>query len=295
MKILSFDIEEWYIEKAFHGNRTEQISAFNSYLDDILNILDAQQLKATFFVVGMMAVEFPQIVKKIHSRGHEIGCHSHQHLWLNKMSPKEVLLDTRNAIDALEQCIGEPVKSYRAPAFSIGESNTWAFDILAECGIERDSSVFPTVRDFGGFPSFGSCEPTVIDTLSGAIKEFPIATIRLLGREVAYSGGGYFRFFPLHIIQKQLDANEYSICYFHIADLMPAIGKLQSRQDYEEYYKEPGTLWNRCKRYLKENIGKKSAFNKLKEIVLAHEFVSLSQASLLIDWGAVPHKTMNMR
>ena len=72
------------------------------------------------------------------------------------MTRDEVLEDTCLAVNALEQCIGKKVKSYRAPAFSVGKDNQWVFEILAQCGIENDSSVFPASRDFGGFPDFGN-------------------------------------------------------------------------------------------------------------------------------------------
>lgn len=121
MNILTFDIEEWFLEKHNHGNRPERIKLFDQFLNQILDLLDERQLKATFFCVGGMGIEFPHVIKLIESRGHEMGCHSYRHTWLNKMSRAEVLQDTREAVDALEQCIGKKILSYRAPAFSIGE------------------------------------------------------------------------------------------------------------------------------------------------------------------------------
>ena len=148
MNILTFDIEEWFIEKNYFGGRTEKYSEFDAVLEKILNLLDEVNLKATFFCVGEMALSFSHVIKKIKKRGHEIGCHSNRHLWLNKLSYNEVIADTSNAIDNLEQCIGSKVISYRAPAFSIGESNKWVFEVLSNCGIERDASIFPAKREF---------------------------------------------------------------------------------------------------------------------------------------------------
>lgn len=288
MNILSFDIEEWFIEKAFHGGRTDQYDKFDRYLDGILELLESKGLRATFFVVGRMAEDFPQVVKHIAAHGHEIGCHSNRHTWLNKMTYDEVLEDTRQAVNSLEQCIGEKVKSYRAPAFSVGKSNAWSFEILAQCGIENDSSVFPAARDFGGFPDFKNQCPTVIRTQSGIIKEFPIVMTRLCGKDVAFSGGGYFRFFPLWYVRRQMRKNTYNICYFHIGDLMPSSRRVMTKAEYEEYFKEPGTLLNRYKRHLKSNWGKKSALAKMNTLISGCDFLSVENACEHIVWDQCP-------
>ena len=288
MNILTFDIEEWYLEKMFFGNHPEKYGQFDQYLEQILDSLDERRFKATFFCVGGMATEFPEVVRKIESRGHEIGCHSFQHTWLNKLSRDEVTEDTHKAIDALEQCIGKKVKSYRAPAFSIGESNKWAFEVLAECGIERDSSVFPAARDFGGFAQFGHKTPTVVHYNDISIKEFPISTTRILGREVAYSGGGYFRFFPLGFVKKEMKKADYTMTYFHIADLIHESDGMMSKENFESYFKIPGTLKNRYIRYVKSNLGKKHALEKLLNLIITDDFINLEEADAIINWDQNP-------
>lgn len=292
MNILTFDIEEWYIEKAFDGARKEKYKKFDLYLEKILNLLEETSTKATFFCVGKMAIDFPDIIKKIAKQGYEIGCHSNVHTWLNKMTEKDALEDTRVAIDSLEQLIGKKILSYRAPAFSIGEDNKWAFEVLAECGIERDASIFPATRDFGGFSSFGHKEPVLITYNGIQIKEFPICTTSLLGKQVAFSGGGYFRFFPLWFVQNEMKKAQYSMCYFHIGDLLPEINGVMSKEDYEEYFKEKGTLLNRYKRYFKSNFGKKNAWNKLEKLIKTQQFLNLEQANATIDWSRCPQKSL---
>lgn len=288
MNILTFDIEEWYLEKMYFGDHAEKYKEFDRYLGEILDTLDERNLKGTFFCVGGLGREFPDVVKRIADRGHDVGCHSDVHTWLNKMTREECLADTRKAVDSLEQVIGKKVKSYRAPAFSIGASNKWAFEVLAECGIERDASVFPAVRDFGGFAEFGQKTPAIIRYNSIELKEFPICTAKLMGKEIAYSGGGYFRFFPLWYVKKQMAKADYSMTYFHIEDLLVGNNPLMTKDEYEEYFKEAGTLTARYKRYIKANLGKKAAFNKLKELLSAMEFHNLEQATLLTDWTKSP-------
>lgn len=285
MNILTFDIEEWFVEKAFHGNRQEKYSEFDAYLGKILDLLDETRKKATFFCVGKMAVDIPSVIRTIETRGHEIGCHSYVHTWLNKMTRNEAMEDTRIAVDSLEQCLGKKVLSYRAPAFSIGESNKWAFEILSEFGIERDASIYPASRDFGGFPNFGSKEPTIVSYGGISIKEFPICTTSLFGKEFAYSGGGYFRFFPLWFVKREIKKAPYSMCYFHIGDLLPETSGLMSRKAYEDYFKENGSLLNRYKRYFKSNFGKKNAWDKLQKLIVSVDFQNLDEVDSQIDWS----------
>ncbi|MDO4511182.1 MAG: polysaccharide deacetylase family protein [Bacteroidales bacterium] len=288
MKILSFDIEEWYIEKMYHGGRKAEYESFDYYLSEILSCLEQKGAKATFFCVGGMAREFPEVIKKIAEGGHEIGCHSDAHVWLTKLSQNDLLADTRAAVDSLEQCIGRKVLSYRAPAFSIGAGNKWAFEILAQCGIERDASIFPAERDFGGFANFGQKVPSIVKCGDAVLKEFPICTAKVLGKEIAYSGGGYFRFFPLWFVEKEMNKAEYAMTYFHIGDLTPERGGLMSKEEFEEYFKEPGTLINRYKRYVKSNLGKKSAFSRMVKLINSHDFETLESASKIIDWQNAP-------
>lgn len=288
MNIITFDIEEWFLEKAYFGDHAEKYKEYDRYLDQILNALDERGFKGTFFCVGGMATDFPDVVKKIEARGHEIGCHSFNHVWLNKMTEDEVMEDTRASVDAIEQCIGKKVKSYRAPAFSIGNSNKWAFEILTKNGITRDASVYPAERDFGGFSQFGEKKPTLVYSEKSIIKEFPICTTVLWGHELAYSGGGYFRFFPLYFIRKEMAKNEYSMSYFHIGDLVPVFSGVMNKTEFENYYKIPGTLKNRYMRYIKTNLGTKKAFGKMLSLIATEDFVSLEQADKMIDWQQTP-------
>lgn len=287
MNILTFDIEEWYLNHQKGGSKIKY-DEYDYYLDAILNQLDERRVRATFFCVGEMGRLFPEVIRKIHQRGHEIGCHSNIHTWLSKMTETECREDTHCAVDSLEQCIGKKVFSYRAPAFSIGESNKWAFEILAENGIERDASIFPAERDFGGFRDFGQKSPCIIEYRGIKIKEFPICTTKLMGKELAFSGGGYFRFFPLGFIEKEIKKSTYAMCYFHIGDLVQESHGVMSKAAYESYFKEPGTVKARYIRYLKSNLGKKKAFQKMVRLIDEMDFMDLRQSDDSIEWDKVP-------
>lgn len=278
MNILSFDIEEWVLEKEHFGNRKEKYVEYDKTLDRILELLDENNQSATFFCLGKLALEFPHVVKKIASYGHEIGSHSHAHNWVNKMTPNEFKQDTLSAIKSLEDVIGTKVESFRAPAFSIGESNKWAIEILVECGIKNDASIFPGVRDFGGFPSFNEQHPCKIEYNGCVLNEFPIPlySIPIIGKELAYSGGGYFRLLPLWFIKSRLNANEYNMCYFHIEDLLLEKVRMMTKNEFENYFKEPGTLKNRYLRYLKSNVGRGQAINNLDVLIKTYQFQSVN-------------------
>ena len=292
MNILTFDIEEWYLEKAYFGAKKSKYAEYDRLLEEILKKLDEAGLKGTFFCVGKMAAEFPKVVRKIYDAGHEIGCHSNTHQWLNKMSYEQAMEDTHAAVDALEQCIGKKVTSYRAPAFSIGGKNKWAFEVLAANGISCDASVFPASRDFGGFPEFTKIEPTLVKFNGIEIKEFPIATTKLFGKEIAYSGGGYFRFFPYSFVEKTINRVPYSMTYFHLGDLNPVIDGVMSKDSYESYFGEQGTLKARYLRYFKTNFGVNGNKQKLFRLISRIDFCNIESGNLHTDWSKAPLITL---
>ena len=105
---------------------------------------------------------------------------------------------------------------------------------------------------------------------------------------MAYSGGGYFRFFPLGFVEKEMKKAPYAMCYFHIGDLVPESHGVMSKAAYEAYFKEPGTLKARYMRYMKSNLGKKNAFQKMMQLIDDEEFVGVQQADAMVDWSVAP-------
>lgn len=290
--ILTFDTEEWYIEKTFKGGRFRKYQQYDHILDWILQTLADHDLKATFFCVGELAIQFPEVIKRIATQGHEIGSHSNRHLWVTKMDRKAFHEDTKQAIYSLENLTGKKVRSFRAPAFSIGQTNSWAFDVLCENGIEYDCSVFPASRDFGGFPQFKSSVPSIIKTESHVLKEFPIPPAHFIGKSLPFSGGGYFRLVPLGFQKYWINRMDYVMFYFHINDLIEEKTAFMSRQEYESYFKEPGTFKNRVSRYLKANIGKGCSMKKLDYLLSKYTFLNVEEAAQNINWEQQPCVTI---
>ena len=284
MNILTFDIEEWYLEKILHHGRAFRYKQFDDTFVHVMDDLDRLGIKATFFCLGKLATDFPHVVREIATRGHEVGCHSNEHVWLNRMTEEIMRKDTSEAIKALEDVTGQKVVSYRAPAFSITTDNKWAVNVLADCGIEIDATIFPTNRDFGGYRGFPLDTPCLISHEGVTLKEYPISLAAVMGRQIAYSGGGYFRLLPYWFVNRTMKKRDYNICYFHLNDLINQKFKIMSKSEYEEYFKEPGTLKNRIMRYTKSNIGTGDSYKKMIRLLTNHLFVGLREADKMIEW-----------
>jgi len=192
-----------------------QVSAFSEYVPlsqwdqfqtrversthTILDRMAQGGVKGTFFVLGWVADKYPQIVRAIHSEGHEVACHGYSHRLVYEQTPDEFRGETRRAKAILEQSAGCQVISYRAASYSITKQSVWALQILAEEGFENDSSIFPIVHDRYGIPSALRC-PTVLDLEGGfSLTEFPMSTLNRYGLNIPISGGGYFRLFPYSV------------------------------------------------------------------------------------------------
>ncbi len=209
---LTIDVEEHFQVAAFED--IIHTSLWGSYPSRVMNntrfildILDKHQTKATFFIVGWTAERHPQLVKEIDARGHQIGCHSYMHQKIYNLSQKEFRQDTAKAKDILEQISGKAVEGYRAPSYSITKKSLWAVDILKELGFKYDSSVFPILHDNYGIPDaprypfhwdLSGDQPRYNQSTNKqtSLKEYPISTAKLLGRNIPIAGGGYFRLFP---------------------------------------------------------------------------------------------------
>jgi len=114
---------------------------------------------------------------------------------------------------------------YRAPGFSISEDALWALEILADFGIRFDSSIFPTRRAHGGFPGANPLPHRITLPSGTSLMEFPISVTSLMGRRLAYCGGGYLRLFPYSFIRSQIAAanarGESVMLYIHPRDIDP--------------------------------------------------------------------------
>ena len=121
-------------------------------VERILSLLDERGTQATFFTLGWIAERYPQLVRRIADSGHEVASHGYGHQRASDLDEKTLFADVDTAKKLLEDLSGAPVKGYRAPSFSIGAKNPWAFDCLERAGYRYSSSVYPIRHDHYGMP-----------------------------------------------------------------------------------------------------------------------------------------------
>ena len=134
------------------------------------------------------------MIQKIVDGGHEIASHGYSHQRATDQTPEEFRADICRTKTILENLAGTTITGYRAASFSFDESNKCTHEILEDEEYTYSSSVYPVTHDHYGMPSapqfpFGSL-------LGRQFTEFPLTTIRRLGRNISCAGGGYFRLFP---------------------------------------------------------------------------------------------------
>lgn len=161
-------------------------------VDRILAMLAQQGTHATFFTLGWVAERYPQLVRQIVDQGHELASHGYGHERASDLSPQAFRDDIVRAKHLLEDIGGVAVQGYRAPSFSIGAGNLWAFDTLQEAGYRYSSSIYPIKHDHYGMPD----APRFAHAVADGLIEIPVTTLRLRGRNLPSSGGGYFRLLP---------------------------------------------------------------------------------------------------
>jgi len=199
--ILTIDVEDYFhpteVSTSVRGSQWDALPSRVEHATSlVLDLLAEAGVRATFFVLGWVASRHPALIRRIAEAGHEIACHSFSHALVYSLTPQEFREDTRDAADAIAQAAGVRPRAYRAPSFSITSRSLWALEILAECGFDTDSSIYPVRHDRYGIPSH-PVFPHRIYTPSGPILEVPPAAVPLSPRRNAPAGGGaYLRLLP---------------------------------------------------------------------------------------------------
>lgn len=255
--VLSVDVEDYFQVEAFAERVAidtwdQWPSRVVGNTHRLLDLFDAYAAKGTFFMLGWVAQRFPQLVREVQARGHELACHSFWHRPVYRLTPQEFRRDTRQARDAIEQAASSPILGYRAPTWSITASCLWALDILAEEGFVYDSSVYPIHHDLYGVPGGQRFAYTHVCSGGYKLREFPPSTVRFLGLTLPAAGGGYLRVFPMRYTRLAFDQfeNQYRqpvIVYIHPWEVDPEqpriAGKLRSRfRHYTNLHRTEGRL-----------------------------------------------------
>ena len=276
---LTVDLEDYFHVSAYSGK--VRIDDWDSYpsrvaknTDRLLALLAERNCLATFFVLGWVAEKKPEIVARVAAAGHEIACHSLLHRRVFDLTPQEFREDTRRAKAAIENASGKKVLGYRAPSFSVTQKSAWALEILAEEGFEYDSSVFPVKH-----PSYGVPEaprtPFWVQTASGRILEYPLATLSIGSRRSPIGGGAYLRFLPYGYTR-------WAIGHLNRQDRFPVCVYIHPWELDPEQPRMGGSLSARARHY----FGLAGTETKLRKLVRDIEFCPLG--SLIAELGTVP-------
>ena len=241
---LTIDVEDYFQVSAFapyiprdHWERRDCRVERN--VERILQMLDDHGTKATFFTLGWIAERHPQVVRRIVEQGHELASHGYGHERASDLTESAFFSDIDSAKKILEDLSGCSVTGYRAPSFSIGEGNLWAFDCLERAGYRYSSSIYPIRHDHYGMPD----APRFAHRVRGALVEVPVTTARLLNRNWPASGGGYFRLMPYALsswLLRQVNQNDGQpvIFYFHPWEIdvdQPRVEGINAKTRFRHY------------------------------------------------------------
>lgn len=202
---LSVDVEEYYHAAIFRdGTSAFSSPPFESRVEAsmelLLALLKIHRAKATFFILGEVAAAHPTLIRRIAAESHEVACHGDRHDDVNRLTADEFRADIRRAKAQIEDIVGEKVTGYRAPNFSIGRAQSWAYPILAEEGFRYDSSMYPILHDRYGQRDAPRFPYEIWRSGSASLTEFPVGTARVMGMNLPIGGGGYFRLSPFSLV-----------------------------------------------------------------------------------------------
>ena len=280
---LTIDVEDYYQVSNFEREISrDDWPSFSSRVvantHRILSLLEAYDVRATFFILGYVAKQHPDLVKEIAVAGHEIGSHSYWHRLVYTLSPTEFRDDLRRSRELLEDISGLQVSSYRSPSFSITKQSLWALDILAEEGFQVDSSIFPIKHSRYGI-SDSQRVPYELDLPSGRLWEFPITVSRIANRwNVPIAGGGYFRLFPLRMTTgllrrvNEVDAEPF-VFYTHPWEFDPGQPRIRAGSRVQRF-RHYVNLTTTARKF--EQLLKTFRFGRLDEVLA--NYISVSQS-----------------
>ena len=241
---LTIDVEDYFQVSAFapYIPRSEwdtRDCRVERNIDVILALLAESGVSATFFTLGWIAERYPQVVRRIVDAGHELASHGFGHKRATEQGEELFLADIRLAKIVLEDISGREVVGYRAPSFSVGKSNPWAFDCIAQAGYRYSSSVYPIRHDHYGMPD----SPRFAYEVRPGLVEVPVTTMRMFDRNWPAGGGGYFRLMPYAMSRWMLRRvngrdRASAIFYFHPWELdaaQPRIPGIDAKTRFRHY------------------------------------------------------------
>lgn len=242
---MSIDVEDWYHVENLrrvvprHTWQAQQLRVDRA-MDHMLELMAKWNVKATCFVLGVVAERAPELVRRIADAGHEIASHGHRHELVSELKPAEFRADVAESKQLLEDMTGQRVRGYRAPSFSLTE---WAFPILRDVGFEYDSSLFPTTiahDRYGKLAWLNAREGPIVR--HGGLTEVSMSCLSLGAHALPWAGGGYFRLMPYRVfklgVERILSSGKPYVFYIHPWELdvtQPRLGGLRRTERIRHY------------------------------------------------------------
>ena len=242
--------------------------------DIMLDLLNETGKKATFFILGMLAGHRPDLVRKIAAEGHEIGLHGQYHFNMRTLSPEQAYNDINDSKKLVTDIIGAPVYGYRAPYFSIDETNLYILEILADLGLMYDSSIFPIKLKRYGIANFNQEDALYILPNGKEIVELPLTVAPFNGKNIPITGGGYMRALPKFFLNRtfrKLNNNRQNVMlYMHPYEFdNRRIDCSTNYPDKKNYSGAKTFLIN-----LRWNLFRSTITNKIKSLLKQYEFTT---------------------
>ncbi len=224
-----------------------------------LDLLDRYNAKATFFVLGWIAEQDPDLVREIAARGHEVASRGYYHRGLRNLTDQEFRDDLRRTGRVIEAATGQKVQGYRAAEKLQFGKDDWILDVLADEGYVYDASFMPDAKTEKHHRVAHLAHPG-----DKHIWEFPYATLDLGLAALPISGGNYIRQFPYTLMRKAVSGwngrtDQPFPFYFHVWELDPeqprisAASKVTRLRHYRKLDKMEWILHENLALY--ENLG----------------------------------------
>lgn len=261
LNAFSVDVEDWFQVSDFEdqiplGEWDRYESRVVQNTRRLLALLGEFEVKATFFILTWNAERYPGLVEEIAAEGHEIATHGHSHRLVYEQGKDLYRRDLEHSLEILRRAVGDRVRGYRAPSFSVTTRSMWALDVMLESGIEYDSSIFPVQDSLYGIPSALRFPFVIHKAGAKNLIEFPMTTTRVGGRNLPLGGGAYLRLLPYHYMRWGMRRvnreGEAAIVYLHPWEIDPGQPRLKIRgkRGFSTHYLRLDSMEDKLRRLL---------------------------------------------
>jgi polysaccharide deacetylase family protein (PEP-CTERM system associated) len=205
--ILSIDFEDWnqlVRRRVGAAGWDTRSGALARQTATLLDTLDALRVRATFFLLGLTARRYPELVQEIAAHGHELASHGFEHRRVYDGRCEDLRRDVQRSLDVIGDLTGRQPLGYRAPAFSINRNTPWAYEVLAELGFVYDSSQYDSPRIPDRLRPVPDAPFQLALSSGRTLWELPVAVWRLASRSLPIGGGAYWRVLPARVLLRGL-------------------------------------------------------------------------------------------